>query len=225
MAINDVSLLRSSPQTAKIRIIVDGVMRMEELICDGVLVASPAGSTAYNNALGGPILPLGAELLALTPISAFRPRRWRGALLPMRAKVTFEVLEPEKRHVGVSADFAAVTDVASVTVGVDPALGPAPAVRSGTQSGRADHQGTVRSVIGALFDRRRPFPSDEIRCRSHPGATGRFRVFVWIRKVPILPVLVELNILTVYNFCFKTITYFLNWLSGRTNIDTRPGLE
>ena len=124
LAINDVSLLRSSPQTAKIRIHVDGVMRMEELICDGVLVASPAGSTAYNNALGGPILPLGADLLALTPISAFRPRRWRGALLPQRAEVTFEVLEPEKRHVGVSADFAAVTDVASVTVGVDPELGP-----------------------------------------------------------------------------------------------------
>ena len=124
LAINDVSLLRTSPQTAKIRIHVDGVTRMDELICDGVLVASPAGSTAYNNALGGPILPIGADLLALTPISAFRPRRWRGALLPQNVTVTFEVLDPDQRRVGVSADSAAFGDITRVTVGVEPDLGP-----------------------------------------------------------------------------------------------------
>jgi NAD+ kinase len=116
LAINEVSLLRQARQAAKIRIHVDEVMRVEELICDGVLVATPAGSTAYNISVNGPILPLGAELLALTPISAFRPRRWRGALLPQSASVTFEILETAKRPVSAVADFTEMRDVAKVHV-------------------------------------------------------------------------------------------------------------
>jgi NAD+ kinase len=116
LAINEVSLLRQSYQAAKLRISIDGKVRLEELICDGVMVATPAGSTAYNLSAHGPILPIDAELLALTPVSAFRPRRWRGALLPARATVDFEVLEPEKRPVNAVADHFEVKSVASVTV-------------------------------------------------------------------------------------------------------------
>lgn len=116
LAINEVSLLRQQRQAAKIRIVVDGVERMPELICDGVLVATPAGSTAYNLSAHGPIIPLGADLLALTPISAFRPHRWRGALLPHTAKVTFEVLERDKRPVSATADNTEVRGVARVDV-------------------------------------------------------------------------------------------------------------
>ncbi len=119
LAINEVSLLRETGQAAKIRIRVDGVTRIEELICDGVLVSTPAGSTAYNLSAHGPIIPLGAELLALTPISAFRPRRWRGALLPSRAIVSFEILDAEKRPVSAVADFTEVRDVTKVTVRED----------------------------------------------------------------------------------------------------------
>ena len=119
LAINEVSLFRESRQAAKIRIKVDGVTRMEELICDGVLVATPAGSTAYNLSAYGPIVPMGAPLLALTPISAFRPRRWRGALLPNKVRVTFEVHEASKRPVGAVADFTEVRDVVEVTVHQD----------------------------------------------------------------------------------------------------------
>ncbi|MCP5072266.1 MAG: NAD kinase [Rhodobacteraceae bacterium] len=104
LAINEVSLLRQGPQAAKLRILVDGRERMAELVCDGALVATPAGSTAYNYSAHGPILPIGAEILALTAMSAFRPRRWRGALLPMSAKVRFEVLQPDKRPVAAVAD-------------------------------------------------------------------------------------------------------------------------
>lgn len=104
LAINEVSMLRATRQAAKIAISVDGAPRLDELICDGVLVATPAGSTAYNLSAHGPILPIDAELLAVTPISAFRPRRWRGALLPTRAKVRFDVLEPRKRPVNAVAD-------------------------------------------------------------------------------------------------------------------------
>ncbi len=114
LAINEVSLFRQRYQAAKLRISVDGQVRMEELICDGVLVATPAGSTAYNLSAHGPILPITAPLLALTPISPFRPRRWRGALLPNTAKVRVEVLEAEKRPVSAVADhteFRFVTDV------------------------------------------------------------------------------------------------------------------
>jgi len=116
LAFNEVSLLRESRQAAKLQIAVDEVMRLEELVCDGVLLATPAGSTAYNLSAHGPIIPLGAPLLALTPISAFRPRRWKGALLPETALVQFTILEPDKRPVSAVADFTEVRDVISVTV-------------------------------------------------------------------------------------------------------------
>ena len=116
LALNEVSLLRETRQTAKIRISIDGKTRLEELICDGALVATPAGSTAYNLSAHGPVLPITADLLALTPISAFRPRRWRGALLPHTAQVTFEVLEAEKRPVSAVADHTEVRDVRKVDV-------------------------------------------------------------------------------------------------------------
>ncbi|BBK32265.1 NAD+ kinase [Stella humosa] len=118
-AINEVSLLRETRQSAKIRIRIDGIVRLEELVCDGVLVSTPAGSTAYNLSAHGPIIPLGSEVLALTPISAFRPRRWRGALLPHGAKVHFEILEPDKRPVSAVADFTEVRDVIAVEVHED----------------------------------------------------------------------------------------------------------
>lgn len=116
LAINEVSLLRQTRQTAKLRISVDGKVRLPELLCDGCLVATPAGSTAYNLSAHGPIIPFGASVLALTPISAFRPRRWRGALLPQTAKVRIEVLEPDKRPVSAVADNQEVRDVARVDV-------------------------------------------------------------------------------------------------------------
>lgn len=115
-AINEVSLLRQTSQTAKIRIQVDRKVRLKELICDGVLLSTPAGSTAYNFSAYGPILPLGANLLALTPISAFRPQRWRGALLPENVKVSFKVLEPNKRPVSATADDYEVRDILKVDI-------------------------------------------------------------------------------------------------------------
>jgi NAD+ kinase len=115
-AINEVSLFRQSAQAAKIRISIDGQARLEELICDGVMVASPAGSTAYNLSAHGPILPLDAPLLALTPVSPFRPRRWRGALLPNRSTVRFDILEADKRPVNAVADHTEVKSVVSVSV-------------------------------------------------------------------------------------------------------------
>jgi NAD+ kinase len=119
LAINEVSLLRETRQTAKLRILVDGKERLAELICDGVLIATPAGSTAYNLSAHGPIVPLSANLLPLTPISAFRPRRWRGALLPADARVVFEVLEHDKRPVAAVADYTEVRDVRRVEVRQD----------------------------------------------------------------------------------------------------------
>jgi NAD+ kinase len=116
IAINEVSLFRSSRQTARIAISIDGKPRLPELHCDGVMVATPAGSTAYNLSVHGPIIPLGTGLLALTPISAFRPRRWRGALLPRHAEVTFTVLDPRKRPVAAAADSEDIANVEKVTV-------------------------------------------------------------------------------------------------------------
>ena len=119
ISINEVSFLRETRQAGKLKISVDGTVRIEELICDGVLVATPAGSTAYNLSAHGPIIPLGAQLLALTPISAFRPRRWNGALLPHTAKVKVDVLNPEKRPVSAVADNHEVRNVTSVEVSED----------------------------------------------------------------------------------------------------------
>ena len=119
LALNEVSLLRELRQAAKIRISVDGRVRLPELICDGVLVSTPAGSTAYNLSANGPIVPLGAPLMALTPISAFRPRRWRGALLPDRARVLIEVLEADKRPVAATADHFEIRRVERVEVETD----------------------------------------------------------------------------------------------------------
>jgi NAD+ kinase len=116
LAINEVSLLRQTRQSAKLRISIDGKVRLEELTCDGCMVATPAGSTAYNLSAHGPIIPLGARMLALTPISAFRPRRWRGAMLSHRAKVEFEVLEADKRPVSAVADGLEIRQVARVAV-------------------------------------------------------------------------------------------------------------
>jgi NAD+ kinase len=116
IAFNEVSMLRQSYQAAKLRVQVDGKERLEQLVCDGVMVATPIGSTAYNLSAHGPILPVDAQLLALTPVSAFRPRRWRGALLPNKANVVFDVLEPQKRPVNAVADHTEVKSVIRVEV-------------------------------------------------------------------------------------------------------------
>ncbi len=119
LAFNEVSLLRETRQTAKLRISLDGKLRLNELICDGILVSTPAGSTAYNLSAHGPILPIDAALLAMTPLSPFRPRRWRGALLPHQAKIRFEILEPAKRPVSATADSFEVREVIRVDVAED----------------------------------------------------------------------------------------------------------
>tara|TARA_Y100001970_G_scaffold230816_1_gene286744 strand:+ start:18 stop:785 length:768 start_codon:yes stop_codon:yes gene_type:complete len=119
MAINEVSLLREMHQAAKIKISIDGKVRIDELVCDGVLVCTPSGSTAYNLSAHGPILPINADVLALTPISAFRPRRWKGAILDNTAEVTFEVHDFKKRPVSAVADSIEFRDVQSVTVKQD----------------------------------------------------------------------------------------------------------
>ncbi len=123
LAINEVSLLRAGPQAAKLRIWVDGRMRMDELVCDGALVSTPAGSTAYNYSAHGPILPIGSDVLALTAMAAFRPRRWRGALLPKNAVVRFDVLDAKKRPVMADADSRSVKNVVSVEISSEPEIG------------------------------------------------------------------------------------------------------
>ena len=122
LAINEVSLLRAGPQAAKLRISVDGRLRLDELVCDGALVATPAGSTAYNYSAHGPILPIGSDVLALTAIAPFRPRRWRGALLPKKARVVFDVIDPERRPVMADADSRSVTQVSRVEIESDNAV-------------------------------------------------------------------------------------------------------
>ncbi|WP_281983471.1 NAD kinase [Thalassorhabdomicrobium marinisediminis] len=116
LAINEVSMLRSGPQAAKLRIHVDGKLRMDELVCDGALLSTPAGSTAYNYSAHGPIVPIGSEVLALTAVAAFRPRRWRGALLPKAAQVTFEIVNAAKRPVHADADGVSFKNIARVDI-------------------------------------------------------------------------------------------------------------
>ena len=123
LAINEVHLFRLTHQAARLRIAVDGEVRLEELVADGVLVATPAGSTAYNLSAHGPILPINASLLALTPISPFRPRRWRGAIVPSSARVQIEVLEADKRPVGAVADHNEFRNVARVEIAEERAIG------------------------------------------------------------------------------------------------------
>ncbi len=118
LAINEVSLLRQGPQAARLRITIDGKLRMPELVCDGALVSTPAGSTAYNHSAHGPILPIGANILALTAISAFRPRRWRGALVPMTSRVRIDSLDSNKRPISAVADSEEARDVDHVEVGI-----------------------------------------------------------------------------------------------------------
>ena len=122
LAVNEVSLLRETGQAAKLKITIDGVVRLDELVCDGVIVATPAGSTAYNLSAHGPIIPLGAGVLALTPISAFRPRRWRGALLPQTSKLIITVNDPRNRPVSAVADYTEIRDVETVEVWQDNAV-------------------------------------------------------------------------------------------------------
>lgn len=119
MAINEVSLLRQTNQAAHVRILVNGTVRVEEMVCDGVLVATAAGSTAYNSSVRGPILPIGTDAMALTPISPFRPRRWSGAILPGNSRVRFEILDHLKRPVSATADAFEVRNIVSVDVRYD----------------------------------------------------------------------------------------------------------
>ena len=124
VAFNEVSLLRQINQAAQIRILVNGLVRLERLVADGVLVATAAGSTAYNLSAHGPILPLGTEAVVLTPISPFRPRRWQGAILPADADIAFEVLHPERRPVSATADYDEVRNVVRVEVKLNRQVGP-----------------------------------------------------------------------------------------------------
>ena len=122
LAVNEVSLLRETHQAAKLKIVIDGVVRLEELVCDGIIAATPAGSTAYNMSAYGPIIPLNAQILALTPISAFRPRRWRGALLPRTSRISITVQDAKNRPVSAVADFTEIRDIETVDVWQDAAV-------------------------------------------------------------------------------------------------------
>ena len=143
-AINEVSLFRQSYQASRLRILIDGKERLAELVADGILLATPAGSTAYNLSVQGPIIPIDAPLLALTPISPFRPRRWRGALLPDRARVTIEVLEADKRPVAAVADHDEVRSVRSVDIRDGPRHRHAHDVRSRPQPRRTHFERAIR---------------------------------------------------------------------------------
>jgi NAD+ kinase len=122
LAINEVSLLRAGPQAAKLKITIDGHLRLAELVCDGALVSTPAGSTAYNYSAHGPILPIGSDVLAMTAVAAFRPRRWRGALLPKSAHVRFDVINPNRRPVMADADSIWVENVLWVEISSEPSI-------------------------------------------------------------------------------------------------------
>ena len=147
-AINEVSLFRQTYQAARLRVLIDGKERLAELVADGIMLATPAGSTAYNLSAQGPIIPIGAPLLALTPISPFRPRRWRGALLPDRAQVTVEVLEAAKRPVAAVADHDEVRSVRSVEISMDHSIDMHYAVRSRPQPRRAHPLRAIRLLNG-----------------------------------------------------------------------------
>jgi NAD+ kinase len=144
-AINEVSVFRQTHQAARLRIVVDDLERMSELVADGVMVATPAGSTAYNLSVGGPILPINAVLMALTPISPFRPRRWRGALLPDGARVVIEVLESEKRPVAAVADHYEARDVKRVEVVSDKSI----AIKMLFDPGHSLEERILREQFGA----------------------------------------------------------------------------
>ena len=170
-AINEVSLFRQSAQAAHLRILIDGQERLAELIADGVLVATPAGSTAYNLSAQGPIIPINAPLLALTPISPFRPRRWRGALLPDKAKVTIEVMEADKRPVAAVADHDEVRSVRSVDISMDHGHLAQHAVRSRPQPRRTHPARAVRLLNRSLRIGQRQKDAD--RAESRDGQKGR----------------------------------------------------
>ena len=146
-AFNEVSLFRQTYQAAKLRILVDGQERLAELVADGVLLATPAGSTAYNLSAQGPIIPIDAPLMALTPISPFRPRRWHGALLPDRARVRIEVQSTDRRPVAAVADHEEVRNVRSVDICMDHELAMQHPVRSWPQPGRTDPARAVSVLI------------------------------------------------------------------------------
>ena len=167
-AINEVSVFRQTYQAARLRILIDGKERLAELVADGVLIATPAGSTAYNLSAQGPIIPINAPLLALTPISPFRPRRWRGALLPDKASVTIEALEAEKRPVAAVADHDEVRDIAKVDVAHGSLDRDQDAVRSRPQPRRAHPARAVRLLSASA-------PVLELLRlrRSRPPVTGR----------------------------------------------------
>ena len=167
LAINEVYVFRETHQAAKLSISVDGQLRLEELICDGVLVATPAGSTAYNLSAYGPILPINAPLLALTPISAFRPRRWRGALLPNRARIAIEVLDADKRPVSAVADNAETRGVIERGDPRGPRNRAVHDVRPRPQPGRAHSVGAV--PVLKLFSKRE-------RCRRIGAAVRSARL-------------------------------------------------
>ncbi len=181
-AINEVSLLRQTYQAAKFRIEVDSATRLNEIIADGMLVATPAGSTAYNLSANGPILPLGAPLMALTPLSPFRPRRWRGALLPDAAEVVIEILEADKRPVAAAADHYEIRRVTRVEVKMDRATSlillhdPGHSLRRANPARAIPLLGGVHGQIGARHRRAgslaRPFRS---HADGHRGRRGRRR--------------------------------------------------